>query len=492
MQMSVQGKPNVLWICTDHQRFDTLGCYGNTFVKTPNLDRLASQGVQFNYAFSQSPVCSPSRASFLTGRYPRTTGCRQNGQVIPRDERLITKIFAEQGYNCGLSGKLHLAPANASVCRSTEQRIDDGYSVFNWSIHPMDFENPEHGWANNEYHVWLRRNKQIYKPVPFRGSRQVQIGMTEEFHQTTWCIDRAIDFIQANAIHKNPWFFSVNIFDPHHPFDPPEEYLERYLDRLDDIPLPNYTPGELDEKSIYQQLEHKNGGYNRQKEFIYDNMTSEDHRLVRAAFWAMIDLIDNQVGRLLDELQKCGELENTIIIFTSDHGEMLGDHGVYLKGPHFYDCCVRVPLIISWKNHIIQNAGSDALVELTDIAPTLMETIGMAPEAGMQGKSLLNLLNGNAPLDEHRENVLSEYLNAMPWHKNPKAFSSMLRDRRYKIISDHISDSGELYDLQNDINETHNLWHNESYNEIRFIMMKKLCDRIALTCDPLPIRLADY
>ncbi|MCL2478540.1 MAG: sulfatase-like hydrolase/transferase [Treponema sp.] len=490
--MSFQNKPNVLWICTDHQRYDTLGCYGNTFVNTPNLDHLAGEGVQFNYAYSQSPVCSPSRASFLTGRYPRTTRCRQNGQVIPRDEKLITKIFADNGYNCGLSGKLHLAPANASVCRTTEQRIDDGYSVFHWSTHPMDFNSAEQGWANNEYHVWLRRNKQVYKPVPYNGSRQVSTGMPEEFHQTTWCVDRAVDFIQANAIHKNPWFFSINIFDPHHPFDPPKEYLERYTDRLNEIPLPNYIPGELDNKSIYQQLEHKNGGYNRQKEFIYDSMSETDHRLVRAAFWAMIDLIDHQVGRLLNELEQCGELDNTIIIFTSDHGEMLGDHGVYLKGPHFYDCCVRVPLIISWKNHITANAKSDALVELTDIAPALLEAAAMEKEPGMQGKSLWSLLCGKAPLNYHRDDIYSEFLHAMPWHRDPKAYMTMLRDRQYKIISDHLHDGGELYDLQNDPNETHNLWDDPAYNAVRFRMLKRLCDRIALTCDPLPPRLADY
>ena len=126
--MTAEKKPNVLWICTDHQRYDTLGCYGNTFVRTPNIDRLAENGVQFNYAYSQSPVCTPSRACFMTGRYPRTARARQNGQMLPRDERLISKIFAEQGYNCGLSGKLHLAPCNTAVCRTTEERIDDGYS----------------------------------------------------------------------------------------------------------------------------------------------------------------------------------------------------------------------------------------------------------------------------------------------------------------------------------------------------------------------------
>ena len=126
-------RPNILWICSDQQRWDTLGCYGNTFVHTPNLDRLAKNGAFFEYAFSQSPVCTPSRGSFLTGRYPRTCRARQNGADIPAEEVLVTKMLADAGYTCGLSGKLHLSTCNPSWCTTMERRIDDGYTVFHWS-----------------------------------------------------------------------------------------------------------------------------------------------------------------------------------------------------------------------------------------------------------------------------------------------------------------------------------------------------------------------
>ena len=129
-------KPNILWICTDHQRWGTLGCYGNEAVHSPNIDRLAIQGVLFERAFSQSPVCTPSRASFLTGRYPRTTRTRQNGQDIPADEKLVSRILADNGYTCGLSGKLHLSACHKSVAPDHERRIDDGYVEVHWSHHP--------------------------------------------------------------------------------------------------------------------------------------------------------------------------------------------------------------------------------------------------------------------------------------------------------------------------------------------------------------------
>lgn len=484
-----EAQPNILWICTDQQRWDTLGCYGNPYVQTPNLDRLAEHGVRFTNAYCQNPVCSPSRASFMTGRYPHIIGCRQNGQMISADEKLVTRLFADRGYNCGLSGKLHLAPCHTSVCRTTEPRIDDGYSVFHWSHHPMDFDSAENGWANNEYHVWLRQQGIKYETKPFRGSIHVEEGMPEAYHHTKWCADRAIDFMKANKSHENPWFFSVNIFDPHHPFDPPASYLERYLDQLDEIPLPNYVPGELEEKNIFQQREFVNGAYNVNRDFIYSSLDEKEHRLIRAAYWAMVDLIDTQTGRMIEALEESGQLENTIIIFTSDHGEMLGDHGIYMKGPHFYDCCVRVPLLMAWKGHF-ENRTCGAMVELIDLAPTLLEAAGMEPWPGMQGRSLMPVLTGETNF--HREDVMAEYWNSMDGHVNPKPFLTMLRDERYKLICVHGEDQGELYDLCQDPNETWNLWNQPEYEEIRYKMMKRLCDRIAFSCDPMPLRTAPY
>ena len=130
-------RPNILWICTDQQRYDTLGCMGNPWVQTPNLDRLAQRGALFERAYCQSPVCTPSRASFLTGRYPRTTRCRQNGQSIPEDEVLVTRLLADAGYSCGLSGKLHLSPCHPSVAPTGERRIEDGYAEVHWSHTPL-------------------------------------------------------------------------------------------------------------------------------------------------------------------------------------------------------------------------------------------------------------------------------------------------------------------------------------------------------------------
>ncbi len=473
-------RPNILWICTDQQRFDTLGCYGNEFVETENLDRLAQKGVLFENAFCQNPVCTPSRASFLTGRYPRTTRCRQNGQSIPPDEVLVTKLLHDAGYVGGLSGKLHISACHPSACKGTERRIDDGYDVFHWSHHPGE------GWATNEYMQWLRQEGVEFKRARYKDSKHVDIGMPAEHHQTTWCAQKAINFIEGNASVDNPWFFSVNIFDPHHRFDPSMEYLEPYLDRLDEIPLPNYVEGELDNKPVWQRIDH-GGAYGGQYGYEYDTLSDEEHRLLRAAHWAMVDLIDDEVGRMLDALSRTGQRENTIVIFMSDHGEMLGDHGIYLKGAYFYEPAVRMPLIISMPGTIQPGRRSNALVELVDLAPTLLDVAGLPRHPGMQGRSLWPMLTGEAGLDEHRDDVYCEYYNANQRYETP-AHLTMVRAERHKLVVAHGHSTGELYDLEADPNETHNRWDDPGYRDVRHEMLIRLCDRMAWTADPLPER----
>lgn len=486
---SEQQRPNILWICTDQQRFDTLGCYHNPYVNTPNIDRLAEMGVLFERSYCQNPVCAPSRASFLTGRYPRTCGVRQNGQMIPENEKLVTKLLADEGYVCGLSGKLHIAPCNQSVCKVIEKRIDDGYTEFHWSHHP---DRAGRGnWVMNEYSNWLVENGIEYKTPPFRGSVYVQEGMLSEYHQTTWCVNKAIDFINKCSMYNKPWMFSVNMFDPHHPFDPPIDSLERYIDILDEIPLPNYVQGELENKPVFQQKDH-GGAYDTPGLFNFTHMTDEDHKLIRAAYWAMVDHIDTQVGRLLDLLEKTNQLENTIIIFTSDHGEMLGDHGIYLKGPYFYECGIHIPLIIAWPGVIEGGRRSKALVELVDIAPTLMEAAGLEIYKGMQGKSLWGLLKGQKDLHEHRKNIYCEYYNSNIKHRDPFAHATMIFDGRYKLARYHSIGSGELYDLEKDPNEFFNRWNDPDLQYIKIKLLEELSDRMAFTCDPLPERQAEW
>ena len=474
--------PNILWITTDQQRWDTIAALGNAHIRTPHIDSLVRDGVAFTHVFCQSPVCTPSRASYLTGRYPRTTKCRQNGQTLPPTERLISRILADAGYTCGLSGKQHLSSCSDG---KVEVRSDDGYEEFHWSHHPQ----PD--WVENEYAQWLHSKGANWNDI-YSGESTgfVKVGVPAELHQTTWCAEKAVDFIrnQGDDVGGNskPWLFNFNCFDPHHPFDPPPDYLSRYP--ADDMPLPLSRPGELDEKTTYQRLDAK-WAHNNPGEFHVAAMTDDDRRQVTAAYYAMIELIDDQVGRMLTALEETNQAENTLVIFMSDHGEMLGDHGLYFKGPHFYEAAIRIPLVIRWPNRALSGHRVDGLVELIDLAPTLCDAASIPIPSAMQGRALTDQLGGNANPQLHRDYVYCEYYNA--W-THPRSYATMMRTRSHKIAVYHGTNEGELYDLENDANELHNLWHSPQHLTLQRDLLKQAFDASVFTMDPMPPRLGPF
>ncbi len=481
-------KPNILWICTDQQRFDTLGCYENNLVKTPNIDKLANEGTLFCNAFSQSPYCTPSRASFLTGRYPRTCRGRQNGADLPSEEILVPKLFADAGYHNGLSGKLHICAAYEGTKRTREPRINDGYVDFAWSHH-----NDSMGKADNDYHNWLANKGLIFKQEPCPETKWVSHAMTGATSQTAYCAEQFSDFIQKRQKDSKPWLYSVNIFDPHHAFDAPREYFERYLDRIKDIPLPLFKEGELTNKPLWQSIDSE-GAYGNKGAFNHDAMSDMDRRYVIASYYAMCDLIDEYVGYMVDMLEKTKLRENTIIIFTSDHGEMLGDHGIFLKGPYFYEGAIRVPLIFNWPGKIKANR-QEALVELMDLPQTILDLAGLPHHPGMQGKSLAPLLTGEQVEDYHKDDIYCESYNACTGHNGDSAhpaFATMIRTERYKLVVAHNLNTGELYDLKEDPNEFNNRWNDPLHADIKNKLLLRMVNRMAFTCDPLPVRIAPW
>ena len=469
-------RPNILWFCTDQQRADTIHSLGNPHIRTPSIDRLAADGIAFNRAYCTSPICTPSRVSFLTGRYPRTTRARWNANTeFPADEVLITRLLADSGYDCGLVGKLHIAGADKRV----EPRVNDGYRVFLWSHHPM----PD--WPESDYTKWLAEKGESWERhyhVP-PESRHAYAGMPAELHQTTWCAEKCIQFISEP--HDGPWLMSVNVFDPHHPLDPPKEYLDRY--DPDSLPLPLYREGELENKPKFQQIHKGRQTYGQAVSGL--ELSDRQKRECTAAYYAMIELIDDQFGRIMAALEDTGQLDNTIVIFTSDHGELMGDHGIYWKGCYFYEGLVRVPLIVSWPGRLPSHR-SDALVELHDLAPSILELAGIEVPDRMQAKSLLPILTGET--DHHRDHVLCEYYRALGYAPLD-ANGTMLFDGRYKICVYHESEPGELYDLQTDPGEFDNLWDKPEFADLKMHMLKRCFDAaVVQTLDPWPPQMGRY
>ena len=254
------------------------------------------------------------------------------------------------------------------------------------------------------------------------------------------------------------------------------------------MPLPKARPDELETKTTYQQLDGK-FSHNDPEGYDITKMTDRDKREVTAAYYAMVELIDKQVGRMVAALEETGQLENTIVIFMSDHGEMLGDHGLFLKGPHFYDEAVRVPLIISWKDRFAADLRADCLMELIDITPTLLEAAEIDVPKTIQGRSLMPILLSQREAGHHRDYVFSEYYNAWT-HKH--SYGSMLRTREEKIVVYHGTDQGELYDLKNDPDEFENLWNSPEHTKGKLRLMKACFDASVFTMDPCPIRLGPF
>ena len=456
--------PNVLWICTDQQRWDSIAALGNRHINTPNIDRLAAAGTACTNAFCQAPICTPSRASFLTGCYASTVhGCSNGNSHWAEAAPLVTGLLADAGYCCGLAGKLHLAGAHGRI---EPRPRDDGYSVFHWSHDPRDT------WpAGHAYRDWVAdRGAHL-------GRTYAKLGyMPAELHQTTFCADQAIEFMEFSW--TQPWLMSVNIFDPHAAFDPPADYLARY--NLDDMPAPAYQPSDLAAQELLKGVDFQTAAR---------DPDSFDARGKIAAYYAMIELIDHNVGRMLDALERTGQADNTLVIFTSDHGEMLGDHGLLLKGCRFYEGLVHVPLILRWPGRITAGATTDALVELTDLAPTLLDAAELPVPEHMAGRSLLPLLRGATA--EHRGEVRCEYYAALrSLKRNLGAWSdsraTMIRDRRYKLAVYHGHPVGELFDLQEDPHEHRNLWREPGYAELRFDLLRRCFDATAFAIDTGP------
>ncbi len=454
LAVSDENRPNILWICTDQQRFDTIASLGNKHIRTPNLDRLVESGVAFTHAYCQSPVCTPSRASFLTGMYPDAIhGCMNGNDHWDDAAPLITKTLANAGYDCGLSGKLHL-----STHYPVEKRPDDGYRVFHFS-HDPKVGSPR----TNAYQAWLKDQGADYNALIRKHG-----SVPGPLHQTTWCTTRAIDFIRE--ARRGPWLFSLNIFAPHSlagKMYPPRDYAKRF--DLDELPGPHFRDSDLEAQKRLKGVEFQS------KPRKYPE---EDARHYQAEYWALIEHIDENIGRLMETLEETGQRDNTIVIFTSDHGETLGDHGLRRKGCRFYDGLVRVPLVISWPSRFKQGLKSDALVELVDIVPTLLESSGLAVPESLHGKSLTPILSGETGPHTHRDYVRSIFYRALG-----NSYASMIRTHNHKLVIYHGHNLGELFDMQKDPHEFNNLWDDPAHAELRFKLMKTAFDEAAYATD---------
>lgn len=446
--MSTASRPNILWYCTDQQRFDTIRALGHPCVQTPTLDRLVSTGTTFTHAYCQSPICTPSRASFMTGMYPaRIHNCRNGNAAFDPHPPLISRLIADAGYDCGMVGKFHLQSSG----RRTEPRLDDGYRYWRFSHAPRD------DWpTGHDYAEWVRGRGGDLDALRHSPDR-----VPGPLHQTTWVTECAMEFV---AEHRDgPWMLTLNPYDPHPPFIPPRAYAERF--DPDAMPGPHFAESDLQLQARLADVAFQTRA----------QPPDDFHaREAQALYYAMIAQIDDQFGRLLQFLEERGELEQTVVVFTSDHGEMLGDHGLQFKGCRFYEGLVRVPLIFAWPGHIQAGLRTEALVELVDLSATLLELAEVPVPERVQGRSLLPLLEGRVPADRHRDFVRCEYFDALDssFVQGSLSYATMYRDRQFKLCVYHSHGLGELYDLRADPWEHHNLWDVPEFQHVKLNLLE--------------------
>lgn len=464
--------PNILFICTDQQRFDALGAAGNPHIKTPHLDQLASEGARLTNCYVQAPVCGPSRASLMTGQYLHAHGEWANGVDLPPERQLFTRTLADAGYDCGLIGKLHLGAAAGG---RTEPRLSDGFRIFHWAHDPYL---PSPG---NHYHQWLEeRFPGLLEETLTQGSDAFD-RLPTAAHYSRWVGEETVSFLRDRRRPGEPFCLIANFFDPHHGFGAPSEYREQY--DADSLASPVTRPDELaDKPAIYREASKKSYAG---KMPGYLDYTAEELLEIKAQYYAMVTLIDDEVGKILDTLESEGLAENTIVIFTSDHGELLGDHQMLLKGPMMFDCSVKVPLLIRWPNHVKAGQVISDLVEWIDLAPTMLSAAGCPMLPAAQGRDLSPLITGGSGWI-NRDWVLSEYRNSgSPY--DPPVHTTMLRSGDYKIVVHHGPPStvrtrdGELYDLAADPSELINLWHDPGHLDARLGLQEQLLDILIAT-----------
>ena len=453
---------NILWYCTDQQRFDTIGALGNQYVKTPAIDALVEGGTAFTHAYCQSPICTPSRTSFMTGLYPtRAHNTRNGNDTFEGHPPLVSKLVAEAGYHCGLIGKFHLQSSGLR----TEPRLDDGFSFWKFSHAPRDDWEEGHDYAD-----WVKE-----KGGDLTAMRESEDNVSAEFHQTTWATERALEFLdEAESIDK-PWMLNINPYDPHPPFIPPKKYADKF--DAESMPGPYFRESDYEAQAKLGPVD-----------FQTEAQSPEDRgaKKIQALYYAMIALIDDQLARIIQRLDETGQRENTVIIFTSDHGESLGDHGLLYKGCRFYDGLVRVPLIFNCPGSIESGLQSEALVELLDMSATILDFAGVERPEYFQGDTLRSILSGESEAGHHRDSIRSEYFDALDkkFCNGNASFATMYRTRRYKLSVYHRDNLGELFDLENDPHEFDNLWEDPAYEEIKNeLILESFNDHVMKTTD---------
>ena len=445
-------QPNIILIITDQQRYDTVNALGFPYMDTPNLDRLVNEGASFDNCHVTAPSCAPARASLFTGYYPHVTGIMRNGD---RWRHSWVEDLNAAGYHCVNIGKMHTNPFETPLGFHERYVVEnkDRYLQGRYYFDEWDKALQARGLVKQQRELYRQRDDYRERMGAFSWD------LPPETHSDNFVGGLAQWWLNTYP-KTEPLFLQIGFPGPHPPYDPTPEAAAAYIDR--ELPLPTVTQAELDgQPPPYLRYRRHN------TEVDHDSVVHllEPSRLqlqrLRAYYAANVSMIDRQVGQIMEALETQGYLENSIVIFTSDHGDCLGDHGQIQKWT-MYDIVTRVPAIFWSPGRVAAGKRVGALCQWMDIGRTLLELAGVTPAEDMQAVSLQPALQGEDW--RGREYVFAEH-PADGNYEGP--YQTMIRGERFKLVHFANEDYGQLFDLETDPGETHNRWGDEALADVK-------------------------
>ena len=454
-------RPNILLIYTDQQRWDALGINGNADIKTPNLDQLGREGLNFDRFFVQNPVCMPSRISMLSGLYPSTLGILRNGVPVSEDTITLPHLLRNYGYHCANIGKLHFLPHANRDHRDPHPAY--GFDHLEISDEPGCYEDAYRAWvlrkapeemdaisvglppATSIWQKTMQVDDGIHHPEERFPKEAIPFGSRSDLTHSAFVAEQTMAYVEQHR--HEPFFCIAGFYSPHSPWVAPQEFIDLYNPQT--LALPQF-PEEVDARRSA------------------DRFSDRELRAARQGYYAMVSEVDQQVGLILDRLDKLELSENTIVVFTSDHGEWLGEHLRYGKGYPAHDCISRVPFILHWPRGTIDpGRTAHGMVEAVDVVPTLLECAGIPLPYHLQGRSFLSLIENRT--EQGRASTLTE----------GQGWKTMRTDRFRYVVE---ADGGEtLYDLWQDPGGYHDVTIDSAYAptlaEARRELLRRLLER---------------
>ena len=483
-----KNRPNILLITSDQQHWNTLGCL-NPEIQTPHLDALAQNGTLFQRAYCPNPTCTPTRASIITGKYPSQHGAWSLGTKLLEDEHTVGEDFTDAGYRTALVGKAHFQPLHGT----DEFPSLESYPILQDLDFWRNFKDPFYGFEHVElarnhadeahvgqhYAIWMEEKglsnwRDYYAPPTGNARGQYRKWpIPEEYHYDTWIAERTNALMETYQQNDENFFLWASFFDPHPKYLVPEPWDTMY--DPDALTVPSVTEGEHDKNPIhFQMTQQKKPDFSEWREsgkgiHGYRSHLQDRDELAKdiAVYYGMVSLMDKYIGKILGKLDELGLADNTLVVFTSDHGHFYGQHGLTAKGAFHYEDVIKVPFIARYPGVVPAGEQSDALQTLVDLAPSFLSAAGIDIPFQMTGVD-------QTPVWYGQETQARDHIIVENHHEPTTIHVKTYVDDRYKLTVYYNREYGELFDMHEDPGEINNLWNSSEHAELKSELVMKL------------------